>query len=337
MHSSSLKKLPSPPPGKTGWPWTEESSQLPEIMPNGYPWPKITIVTPSFNQGQFIEQTIRSVLLQGYPNFEYIIIDGNSEDETLKIIRKYSDFIAYWVSEPDKGQSHAINKGFSKATGDILCWLNSDDYLEPGGLITVGQYFLKYPGCKWLVGECRIVDNSRIPCNKFQTRYDGQEHLLRFWEAWQGGTFLPQPSSFFRRDLVNGNLLREDLHYAMDYDLWVRLSQNHSPLMVSEVLANYRIQPQSKTLDQTDNFLPEQVAVARQYSKVYGLKFFLNFEIGWRRRHSNKLFERAFQLKHDGRRQKAKKTLLKAISCYPLCIFQWKVINLYARLVIESA
>ena len=124
-----LNHLPPPPPGKTGWPWTEESDPLPPLQPDNNPWPRISIVTPSFNQGQFIEETIRSILLQNYPNLEYIIIDGGSTDNSLEIIRKYESWITYWVSEPDNGQSQAINKGFKKCTGDLVNWICSDDLL----------------------------------------------------------------------------------------------------------------------------------------------------------------------------------------------------------------
>src|ERR1700738_1526878 len=110
----------------TGWPWTTETPRLPAVRPDGSRWPRITIVTPSFNQGQFIEETIRSVLLQGYPNLEYIIIDGGSTDNTVEIIKKYEPWIACWVSEKDRGQSDALNKGFARATGQILAWLCSD-------------------------------------------------------------------------------------------------------------------------------------------------------------------------------------------------------------------
>ena len=112
MRCPTLKELPPSEAGKTGWPWTEESPQLPDNMPDGSPCPKISIVTPSLNQGQFIEETIRSVLLQGYPNLEYIIIDGGSTDGSVDIIKKYEKWLAYWITEPDRDQGHAINKGF---------------------------------------------------------------------------------------------------------------------------------------------------------------------------------------------------------------------------------
>ncbi len=134
-----LLGLPAAPPGKAGWPWTAEGPSLLQTMPDGAPWPRISIVTPSFNQGQFIEETIRSVLLQGYADLEYIVIDGGSTDGSVGIIKKYKRWLTYWVSEPDRGQSHAINKGFARATGGVLAWLNSDDLYAPGALRKVGM------------------------------------------------------------------------------------------------------------------------------------------------------------------------------------------------------
>jgi len=120
MRCPTLEELPAPPQGKFGWPWTEESPQLPEKQPSGKPWPKISIVTPSYNQADFIEETIRSMLLQGYPNLEYIIIDGGSTDKSVEIIQKYEPWLSYWVSESDRGQTHAVNKGFAMCKGEIL-------------------------------------------------------------------------------------------------------------------------------------------------------------------------------------------------------------------------
>ena len=132
-----LAELPPPPTGSTGWPWTEESSQLPATMRDGRPWPCISIVTPSLNQGQFIEETIRSVLLQGYPDLEYTIMDGGSTDNSVEIIKKYEPWIAHWESKRDRGQAHAINKGLNCSTGYWFQNINSDDVLSLGALGTV--------------------------------------------------------------------------------------------------------------------------------------------------------------------------------------------------------
>src|ERR1700747_491647 len=130
MRCPQLNDLPEPPPGKKGWPWTEESTALPSS--DEQQGPRITVVTPSFNQGTFLEETIRSVLLQGYPDLEYIVLDGGSTDNSVDILRNYDRQLTNWVSERDRGQTHAINKGLARATGDIAAYLNSDDLYLPG-------------------------------------------------------------------------------------------------------------------------------------------------------------------------------------------------------------
>jgi glycosyltransferase involved in cell wall biosynthesis len=141
MPCPALAALPPPPPGKTGWPWTVETPRLPATRPDGRPWPRISIVTPSYNQGQFIEETIRSVLLQGYPDLEYMVLDGGSTDGSVDTIRKYERWLALWRSEPDGGQVTAINRGLNESTGEIMNWLNSDDYLLPNALNIVARVF----------------------------------------------------------------------------------------------------------------------------------------------------------------------------------------------------
>jgi GT2 family glycosyltransferase len=141
MRCPTLDQLPPPPPGKAGWPWTEESAPLPEVQPGGQPWPRVSVITPSYNQGEFTEETIRSVLLQGYPDLEYMIIDGGSSDASLEIIRKYEPWLAYSVSEPDRGQTHAINKGWMRATGGILAYINTDDCYLHGAIATAASAF----------------------------------------------------------------------------------------------------------------------------------------------------------------------------------------------------
>src|ERR1051325_5733493 len=154
MDIARLSNVPTPPADKAGWPWTEETPVLAKRMADGRTWPRISVITPSYNQAQFLEQTIRSVLLQGYPNLEYIIIDGHSSDGSAEIIKRYEQHLAFWVSEPDRGQSHAINKGLTMATGQIMCWLNSDDYYLPGTLETVATALADGTGAFAVVGHC---------------------------------------------------------------------------------------------------------------------------------------------------------------------------------------
>src|SRR5439155_11304713 len=149
---ATLSELPPRPPNQTGWPWTEGSAPFPPTLPDGSPWPRVTVVTPSYNQGQFVEETIRSVLLQGYPNLEYVVVDGGSTDESVEIIRKYEPWLAYWVSERDQGQTHAINKGLARATGEVFAYLNSDDLFVPGALTAIGEAYARYPHADAIYG-----------------------------------------------------------------------------------------------------------------------------------------------------------------------------------------
>jgi len=190
-------------------------------MADGRPWPRISIITPSFNQGQFIERTIRSVLLQGYPNLEYFIMDGGSGDGTVEIIRKYEPWLTGWVSEKDRGQSHAINKGLARATGTIVNWLNSDDILLPGALAGVAALSVKRPDCVAWAGACRRVDHKGRLIVTYQPRGLTRDQLA----DWYHQGYVSQPACFFSRaasDRVGP--VAEDLHYSLDMDYWIRLA-----------------------------------------------------------------------------------------------------------------
>ena len=238
--------LPEAPVGKTGWPWTDAPEPLPELMPDGSPWTKISVVTPSYNQGQFIEETIRSVLLQGYPNLEFIIIDGGSTDNTLEIIRKYEPWLAYWVSEPDRGQSHAINKGIDKATGEIVFWLNSDDLVLPGAFVRVAELFSIHPDISIITGQAQIINENGEMVGKLKSYFTSWEELIT-----NPGNSIRQISTFFRRSLFDlYGLLDEGLFIAMDTDLLSRFTKYHSPLLLSDELSAFRVQPNAKTANQ---------------------------------------------------------------------------------------
>ena len=183
-------------------------------------FPKISIVTPCFNHAEFLEKTILSVLAQNYPDLEFIIMDGGSTDGSVDVIKRYEKHLAHWVSEKDRGQSHAINKGFQKASGEILTWLNSDDWLEPGVLNLIAKHARQYPDAGAFVGHGRIVDTAG---KQVYYREAGELTFERFCQWLDGGDFL-QPSCFFRRsawELVGP--LDENTHIAFDVDLWLRM------------------------------------------------------------------------------------------------------------------
>jgi glycosyltransferase involved in cell wall biosynthesis len=219
---------------------------------------KISVITPSFNQGRFIEQTILSVLGQQYPNLEYIIIDGGSTDNTLDVIKKYEQHITYWVSEKDNGQSDAINKGFRRATGELMCWLNSDDYYLPGALLEVNNKLnpqkkaILFGNCIHLNEEKNLVTGSYF--DPFG-RYDIME-----------GTFINQPSSFFTRQAFElAGELRTDLHYCFDWEWFARAQQMGVDFIPDAAfLSVYRIHNAQKSDSNNIRRFLELTAVDRQ-------------------------------------------------------------------------
>ena len=267
MLATNFSKITLPTGEDLKWPWTELEPQ----WTSDRSWPRISVITPSFNQSRFIEQTIRSVIMQAYPNVEYIIVDGGSTDGTVEIIKKYDRYLAHWESEPDRGQSHAINKGLARATGEILCWLNSDDYYLPDTLKTVAESLSDRTGNLALVGHCiQVYDDGRPPLEG-KGKYEGLDRLLRFWKGYQ----MHQPSIFWRREVFDRvGYLDESLHMTMDFDYWVRIAQHFDFTNLDRPLSYSTYHEAAKT---GDNFARYNKELMRRAPSYWPRKPFLTY------------------------------------------------------------
>ncbi len=226
----------------------------------------MTIVTPSYNQGRFLEETIQSVLNQSYPNIEYIIIDGGSTDQSIEIIRKYESRMSYWVSEKDQGQTDAINKGFRMAKGDLVGWINSDDFLEPGAVALVVSAHQRNPQSVLFHGKLRVIDEKG---GLIEIR--NPRHEVSLFGLLNKFDQVSQPGSFYLRKAVEkGSFLDTELRTAMDFDLWLRLLSIGSAQYVPDILANYRVYPQTKSKTLKEVSWQEN----NQILNKYGAKFF---------------------------------------------------------------
>jgi glycosyltransferase involved in cell wall biosynthesis len=249
--------------------------------------PLVSIITPSFNQARYIEATINSVLTQDYPNIEYIIVDGGSTDNTVEIIKKHAGRIAWWVSEQDKGQTDAINKGFARAQGQILAWLNSDDTYEPGAITAAVKYLQDHPEVGMVYGDCNFINEAGRVIGKFGAAQTDQR-LLR-----QGYVHIPQQTMFFRTDLWKQvGPLDPSFYFAMDYDLWTRLSAHTQLKYVPQTWANFRLHTTGKTIAADDRCWPEMIRVhyrdGGSFFSVIVAKYYIRKLIAplwnWRRR-----------------------------------------------------
>jgi len=270
--------------------------------------PRISIVTPSFNQGQFLEETILSVLNQDYPNLEYFVMDGGSTDTSVEIIKKYAHRLTYWESKPDRGQSHAINKGFKMATGELVAWLNSDDLFNPGALFEVAEIWKKDQKLGFIHGISEIVDEVGKPTGKTHgSLFEFTESLIK------SDNPVAQPSTFISRTaLKKVEYLDEKLHMSMDWDLWLRIGKKYPVFFLPKVLSRSRFWALTKTNTQVEKSGQDHVIIVNKLSRTnqiegtlrkqalaaaYGRKAILEFR-------KNKLLS-------------SKCSLLKSLSCYP--------------------
>jgi hypothetical protein len=225
--------------------------------------PRITLVTPSYNQAAFLQATLDSVLAQNYPHLEWIVMDGGSTDGSVEMLRRSAKHFAYWTSERDAGQADALNRGFARATGEIFGWLNSDDVLMPNALRCVGEYFARHPACHFLTGDGMFI-NADGTRELYAVR--GAAYTLRELLHYCDEMYLPQPSVFFSRaawERAGG--LDISLHYAMDLDLWLRLRQHSELHYVPQRLSCSRIHPAAKGEARGQPALRAAEQVTRRY------------------------------------------------------------------------
>lgn len=230
-------------------------------------YPKISIVTPALNQVDFIERTVRSVLEQGYPNLEYIVVDGGSTDGTLDILRDYRSKLIL-ISEKDKGQTSAINKGLRIATGEIVAYLNSDDLYLKDSLFKVAKAFIDKPEALWISGRCKIIDGEDKEIRQGITSYKN------FWLNHYNYfvllvlNFISQPATFWKSQVIKElDYLDESLYYVMDYEYWLRIGKKYKPYILKDYLAGFRIQRKSKSILGFQKEFLEEYNVARRYTK----------------------------------------------------------------------
>jgi glycosyltransferase involved in cell wall biosynthesis len=232
-------------------------------------WPSISIVTPSYNQAAYIEETIRSVLLQGYPRLEYIIIDGGSTDGSAEIIRRYERWLTYWVSEADNGQSDAINRGWRLASGKWTTWINSDDWLAQNALVSVGRAARNSQPASVIAGTVVNVDSITGVNKAIRPHHINIENVIAFWRptcVWH------QPGLFFPKSVLDEvGYLDTTLHYAMDFDLLCRVLPVSKVVYVNEPVAFFRLHFESKGVSQPAQTGREKMAIVRRYCNLSGL------------------------------------------------------------------
>jgi len=249
-------------------------------------FPKISVVTPTYNSGKYLEETIKSVISQNYPGLEYIIIDGGSSDNTLEIVKKYSDFISLWVSEPDSGMYDALNKGFQKSTGEILAWLNSDDMYHKGALQCVGEIFNDLPGVDWIIGKSCLFNKEGICVKMNEYQSWSKNRVLTGDYKW-----IQQENVFWRRSLWNrsGARMNTSFKFAGDFELWMRFFDYSILYGAQTSFAGFRLHGEQISVIESDKYENEVLSIIQEYTvnnlniKFGKLLFNIVLKIGDRR------------------------------------------------------
>jgi len=222
---------------------------------------KISIIVPSFNQGRFLEETIRSIVSQRWPNLELIVIDGGSTDETLDVIRKHESSIAYWISEPDRGQADAINKGLRRATGDIVTWFGADDVYADGIFAALEPAWRKNPRAIYAAPVANFYSRGRQTL--FRPHGLTLENVIQYW---QRRSLWHDPGLFWSRTAIDAaGEIDTTLHYSFDYDYLIRALQHSGVEYVDRVAAGFRLHRHSKSISQTEQMMAETAAVSQRY------------------------------------------------------------------------
>lgn len=255
MRCPTVESLPQPPRGRSGWPWTDQSADVPPTRPDRSPWPRVSIVTPSYCQGAYLEETIRSVLLQGYPDLEYIVIDGGSTDGSVEIIKKYERWISYWISERDGGQADALNKGLRRSTGEIFQFINSDDVVAEGALPAVARLMRGHDA---VAGGVIDFDADGHETRLMSRQLEAVNFITR-----PPGYLYHQPGVWLRTEHVRHlGGFDGSLRYKFDWELMLRYVERWPRIAYTDdILAHFRLHPASKTVSEGQGFCEEEHAV----------------------------------------------------------------------------
>lgn len=300
-------------------------------MENRLTLPRLSLVTPSYNQAPFLEATLESVLAQNYPALEWIVMDGGSTDGSVEILRRYEKHFAYWTSERDGGQANALQRGFARARGEIFGWLNSDDALLPDALRAVGAHFTEHPACRFLTGDAVFV-NADDTHNVFYVR--GAAYTFSDLLHFYADKYLPQPAVFFARTLfeqVGG--LDESLHYALDLDLWLRMRQRAPLHYLPQGLAKMRMHKAAKGQQRGQPAWRECEQVTRRYWRAVNRAERARIVWGWRQLRARQACGDGLRAVSQGQRRTGWRALYDALRQDPLTLFTRNGRALAARLV----